>query len=84
MAKVQSKITIETNETTVIKYRRYFIRTWCSHCSREAGMVSPLDAGLLLGKDQQSIRNLVQNGKLHLYLLEDGRSFICINSLCFI
>jgi len=84
MVKVQSKITVETNESLIIKYRRIFLRTWCPHCSREAGMVSPFDAGILIGKDQQAVCNLMKDGSLHHCRLEDGRSFICINSLCYI
>jgi hypothetical protein len=84
MARFSSKITIETSETRVITYRRYFLRAYCPQCSRVVGMISPFDAALLSGKDLQTIDILMQTGQFHLRHFEEGKSFICINSLCLI
>ena len=82
MAEYLSKITIETSETCVIKYRRHFLRAYCEQCSREVGMISLSVAALLSGKDLNSIDVLMQTRQFHLRHLCEGKGFICINSLC--
>jgi hypothetical protein len=81
VAKILNKIIINSREIRVIKYRRYFLRTWCSKCNREVGMISPFDAALLLGKDLQTIDDLMKANQFHLSHLSEDANFICINSL---
>lgn len=84
MTKYLSKITIETSETFVIKYRRHFLRAYCAQCQREVGMISPYDASILSGNDLDAIDVLIRTGKFHLYPVGEEKSFICLNSLCLI
>jgi hypothetical protein len=84
MATYSSKITIETREIHIIKYRRSFLRAYCLQCQREVGMISPRDAALLSGKDLNTIDMLMQTEQFHWGSFDEGKSFICINSLCLI
>lgn len=79
-----SKITIETRETHTIKHHRNFLRAYCLQCKRQVGMISPRDAALLSGKDLNTIDMLMQTEQFHWCSFDEGKSFICINSLCLI
>ncbi|MGC2239200.1 MAG: hypothetical protein WA584_23795 [Pyrinomonadaceae bacterium] len=47
-------------------------------------MISPRDAALLSGKDLNTIDMLMQTEQFHWCSFDEGKSFICINSLCLI
>ena len=82
MPTIKNKIVIETIETIVIKKQRRFLRSWCSQCNKEVGMVLLHDACLLSGTDIHTIYLFIQLGYFHIRYLDNGQGYICINSLC--
>lgn len=79
---IHTKITVEENETWLIKRRRFFTRRFCPECGREVCMVPPDEAALLACRDVRSIYSFMEDDYFHVIYLEGVKPLICLISLC--
>jgi hypothetical protein len=84
MTKTRTEVFIETNETYVIRRKRFFVRTWCEDCGREVSMISPSEAALLVCQDTKIIYSLIERKRIHFCFLKEETPLVCLRSLCLI
>ncbi len=84
MKKTRTEVFIETNETYIIKRKRFFVRTWCKSCDQEVSMIPPAEAALLICRDTKTIYSLIEQKHLHYCFPEAETPFVCLRSLSFI
>jgi len=77
--KQKIEITIETDQILVI--RRSSARAWCQRCAAPVELLTTEETSTATGADLQTIRHLAVNGPIHPVETDDGRLFICLNSL---
>lgn len=81
MGKVQTTVLIEVKETNIFRRRVPAVREFCTHCGRSVRMLSPDEAGRLIGEGLQRIRFLMKSSELHHTLDAAGKPMICLSSL---
>ncbi len=84
MAKIRTEVFIESNETYVIKRKRFFVRTWCEDCGHLVSMIPPSEAALLICQDTTVIYSLIDNKQIHYRRSMAETPLICLRSLCLI
>lgn len=84
MAKIRTEVFIETNESYVIKRKRFFVRTWCEDCGHLVSMMPPSEAALLFCQDMKTIYSLMDKKQIHFCYLKAETPLICLKSLCLI
>ena len=77
--KQRIEITVETDQVLVI--RRSSAKAWCQRCVAPVELLTTEEASTATGADLQTIRHLADAGPIHPVETEDGRFFICLNSL---
>lgn len=82
METIRTTITVEENETWLIRRRRYFTRRFCPRCGREVCMVPPDEAALLACRDVRSIYSFMETDDFHVIYVEGVKPLICLISLC--
>jgi hypothetical protein len=82
VAKIYTKILIETEEISIIKRKRFFVRAFCADCRREVSMFPPEEAAFLVCQDAEKIYFWMDAKKIHFRYLDGGKPFICLTSLC--
>ena len=82
VSKLRTEISIESNESFVVRRKRYSIRAWCDCCERTAIFVLPTEASFLAGRDLDEIVSLVYTGQLHIFEAPKKGAYVCLTSLC--
>lgn len=83
MEKFRTSVTIETNEIWVVRQPRVLVRARCEMCGRETSFLPPNEAARIVCRDLSAIYALMAANRFHVQSFESGKSFICLNSLCF-
>lgn len=84
MAKIETKIFIETQEVKVIKRKRNCFRAYCEHCRREVSLLPPADAASLMCCETEDIYSLMNSNKIHFRYLNNRKPFVCLTSVCLV
>ena len=79
--KRRTQITIETERTLLIRQLRKRVDGWCAACGAMVELITAEQAAILTGLSQREICRQVEAGQLHFNETDDGRLFICLNSL---
>ena len=82
MSKVRTEICIESNESFLVRRKRYSIRAWCDKCSRNSIFVLPMEAAFLAGLGVDKIVSLVCSNDLHVFNAPLKGAYVCLTSLC--
>ena len=82
VTKVYTKILIETEKVSLIKRKKFFIRTHCQVCQCEVSMFPPADAAFLMCQDTEKIYSWMDSKRIHFQYLYGDKPFICLTSLC--
>lgn len=81
MGRRHTKIIIETGEILVARIEAKPIVAWCPACQTETRNVTQIQAALLCHVDQNTIREWIQSGHLHVSDSPEGGLVICLASL---
>lgn len=73
------EITLETRQIVVIRNSRG--KAWCPRRAAQVELLTTEETSTATGADSQTICRLAEDGPLHRVETEDGRLFICLNSL---
>lgn len=79
--KKRTEITVETNQTVVIRQQSRFVRAWCDGCTQPVKLVTAEEAAALAGVTARAIYAFVEAKKVHFTETPDGSLLICLNSL---
>ena len=82
MTKIYTKILIETEKTSIIKRKKFFVRAYCEDCQCEVSLFPPAEAAFLVCRDIEKIYFWMDSKKIHFQFLNGGKPFICLTSLC--
>lgn len=82
MPKLRTEILIESNESFLVRRKKYSIRAWCNCCEKVAIFVLPSEAAFLAGMDVDRIVSLVCNEILHVFEAPQKGAYVCLTSLC--
>lgn len=81
MGRRHTKIIIETEEVVVARILEKPIVAWCPECKAETQKLTVTQAARLCQVDQNTIRERVHRGKLHVSETPAGALLICLSSL---
>ncbi len=84
MEKFRTSVTIETNEIWVVRQPRCLVRARCETCGREVSFLPPNEAARIVCRDLSAIYALAAENRFHVQYFENGKLFICLNSLCLV
>ena len=84
MTKIRSEVSIETNETFVLKRNRFFVRTRCDACGHLVSMITPAEAAFLVCQDLSDIYSMIDKRQIHFRYIKNETPLICLKSLCLI
>lgn len=78
---MKKEIIVEFERVRVVYNRREnrFVR--CNFCQSEVEVLTLAEASEIAEKDEQSVLEFVNQGKLHINQNSDGETLICLNSL---
>lgn len=79
--KEKIKITIETNESWEVQLLQKTIIKHCEKCGTETFFVPGKLAKEIVHSDDMTIKELLENGNLHLNISPENKSLICLRSL---
>lgn len=82
MPKLRTEICIESNESYLVRRKRYSIRAWCESCRRIAIFVVPNEAAFLSGFGLDRIVSLARSNALHVFEAPRKGAYVCLTSLC--
>jgi hypothetical protein len=82
LAKIRTEISIESNESLVVRRKRHSVRAWCGECRRISIMVLPTEAAFLSGRDIDQIISLMYEREIHVRYIETRGLYLCLTSLC--
>ncbi len=77
--KQKAEITLEVEETIILRQGRNKLEVFCSQCQASVEMTTPQIAATLCSSSEREIFRLIENGRIH--FVEAERIFICRNSL---
>jgi hypothetical protein len=77
----RTEITIETERFLVVSQRRERTIPWCSECDKNVPMLTVYEAATIARTTPLVIFGLAESGRLHCSVSQEGRLFICSNSL---
>jgi len=75
----RTTITLETEETVVLRYRDVVIKRFCSMCGDLSDMATPKTIAILVGVGERQTFRMIEDGTVH-FFDEDG-IYVCLNSL---
>lgn len=81
MVRRYTKIVIETEEVVIARIVEKPIVAWCRECKAETQKLTVVQAARLCHVDQNTIRDRVHSGKLHVSETPAGALLICLSSL---
>jgi hypothetical protein len=76
-----TRLTIETERTFIFRSRRSAEARWCAECGSEVEMTFVDAAAIVSGLSEMAIYQSISSRALHFAENEDGRLFVCLNSL---
>lgn len=77
----RTEITIETERLLVINQRHERVGLWCSRCASILPMLPVCVASRIVRVTPLEIFRLFESGRIHFGLSQEGRLFVCPNSL---
>jgi len=78
---MKKEIIVEFERIRVIYNRRQNRPVRCDFCQSEVELLTLTEAGEIAGKDEQTVYEFVNRGKLHINRNSDNETLICLNSL---
>lgn len=75
------EITLETEETIIVRLQSQTLAAFCPECRATVEMALPHTAADFSGSSEREIFRLIEAGKIH--FTENGRILICLDSLNF-
>jgi len=76
-----AEITVETEETLVVRSRRGPVQLACPACRQEVSMIRPEEAARIAGVNTRTIYRWVEEGKIHFSEALGASLLICPVSL---
>ncbi|HEV2349221.1 MAG TPA: hypothetical protein VG028_05175 [Terriglobia bacterium] len=77
----RTEITVETEETFVLRSSAQVTKGWCPECALEVSMAMPEVASTILNVLPSSITKGIKAGQVHSPETPDGRRMVCLKSL---
>ena len=81
MQKRETRITIESHQVMILRRSNDARMSWCERCGERVKMVTAEQAGIISGSTLRLVLRHVEANTVHFTETEDGRLFICLNSL---
>jgi len=80
-AKLRTEITMETEETTTIRFPQSETMIFCDSCNGNTRHISIVQAEQVLSLSEQAISHLAGGKQIHSVQNADGMLLLCCNSL---
>ena len=80
-AKRRTEITLETHETTIIRFRQTNAAAYCAECQRHTSHLSVAQAVSVLSLSESAVLCLAKDKKIHSSRTADAALLLCSNSL---
>lgn len=77
--KQKTEITLEVEETIILRQSEQIVTDYCPACRALVEMITPPIAGAIFNLSEREVFRLIENGRLH--FTEAERIFVCRNSL---
>jgi hypothetical protein len=74
---LKAEITLEIEETVVLKQGGNFVTEYCPRCQQTVDMVSPGVLSLIAGVSEREIFRLIESGAIHFF--ETSRLVACLS-----
>jgi hypothetical protein len=80
--KIRTECSVEIDDVFVVKRLGRSIEGWCVVCARTTTLVTPEDAGTLVGGGARAIYRLVESGEIHWSeVVPENLLLVCLDSL---
>ena len=78
---MKREIIIEVERVRVIYNRRSRCLKWCAFCRKDVELLTLEEAMEIAGLKPETIRDRIEQGRIHLYQTRADKPQICLNSL---
>lgn len=79
--KKRTVITVEIDQTLVVKRAGGLLRAWCAGCAAEVAMVTPEEAAVAAATGTQTIYRWVEEKRVHFMETPAGALWLCLPTL---